>query len=342
VRIERFDPMADEDKLRVCHELVVSGQLADDPNVPAVSFGMFRSWCAYGFAGDPRQVWLATTDGGVPLGCYWLELPERDNKANGFLYPLVGLASRRQGIGTALVAHAAAQAGQAGRSLLMSNSQVGAPGADFAAAVGARTGLRDARRTVEVGPALQARLTDLRAAAEPHAAGYATVRWTGTTPDELVGQVCALYSALADAPHDEAFEPSTWDADRLRKADQRVVIQGSRSYSVARVHEASGQLAALTQIIVDPEIDGWAFQELTAVTRQHRGHRLGLLVKVAMLDWLAECEPQIRTIITYNAVQNEHIIAVNADLGFQVNDHFDAFELDVAAAMKLEAEACAH
>jgi len=34
VHIERFDPMADWDKLRVCHEHVVSGQLADDPIVP--------------------------------------------------------------------------------------------------------------------------------------------------------------------------------------------------------------------------------------------------------------------------------------------------------------------
>ena len=36
-----------------------------------------------------------------------------------------------------------------------------------------------------------------------------------------------------------------------------------------------------------PEAPSWGFQELTAVTRPHRGHRLGLLVKAAMLEWLA-------------------------------------------------------
>ncbi len=82
---------------------------------------------------------------------------------------------------------------------------------------------------------------------------------------------------------------------------------------------------------------GWAFQGLTAVTRPHRGHRLGLLVKIAMLQWLAEREPQIRQIVTFNAVQNEHMVAVNDQLGHRITDYFQSFELDVASAAKLVA-----
>jgi GNAT superfamily N-acetyltransferase len=334
VRIERFDPMADEARLRSCYELMVSAKSQDDPNVPPPSFGMFRGWWGYGFAGDPRQTWLATSDAGAPLGCYLLELPERENRANGFLFLLVGLEARRQGVGTALVAHAAEQAEQAGRALLLSDAREGAAGVAFAAAVGARPTLRDARRVLDAGPVLQARLAGLRAEAEQHAGGYTLRRWTGGTPEDLVSEVAALNTAMEDAPHEESFEPLEWDRDRVRRADHRLVIEGVRRYSMAALHDASAKMAALTQVVVEPTIDGWAFQDLTAVTRQHRGHRLGLLVKVAMLEWLAQAEPQVSQIMTFNAVANEHMIAVNEKLGHRVADYFQSFEIDVAVAQK--------
>ena len=52
--------------------------------------------------------------------------------------------------------------------------------------------------------------------------------------------------------------------------------------------------------------------------REHRGHRLGLLLKAEMMRWLAEAEPQIATIDTDNAESNRHMIAVNERLGYRV------------------------
>ena len=54
-----------------------------------------------------------------------------------------------------------------------------------------------------------------------------------------------------------------------------------------------------------------------------------------MLEWLASAEPQVRRIMTYNAVENEHMIAVNKALGHRVTDYFQRFELDVTAARSL-------
>ena len=72
------------------------------------------------------------------------------------------------------------------------------------------------------------------------------------------------------------------------------------------------------------------FQELTAVARPHRGHRLGLLLKVAMLDLLAAGEPQLTRIITGNAAGNDHMIAINDKLGYTVLGRWPSWELDVA------------
>ena len=42
---------------------------------------------------------------------------------------------------------------------------------------------------------------------------------------------------------------------------------------------------------LQPHVGG---QGDTAVARHHRGHRLGLLLKIDMIRWLAEVEPQLK------------------------------------------------
>ena len=73
------------------------------------------------------------------------------------------------------------------------------------------------------------------------------------------------------------------------------------------------------------------------MTRAHRGHRLGLLVKVAMLEMLAGHEPRLERIVTGNADANEHMIAINTELGYQVLDHWLSWELAVADVLALPA-----
>jgi GNAT superfamily N-acetyltransferase len=335
VRIEQFDPAMDESRLRACYQIVVDAWPQDDPHVPPPSPGGFRGWWVHGQAGTPQQTWLASADAGTPVGCYVVELPELENRNVAFGYAVVAFGSRRHGIGMALVQHAAEQAERGGRTMLMWSARVGAPGHSFATAIGAKPGMDDARRVLDVGPALDARLPALRSEARSHASGYTLRSWTGPVPEDLTVQVCSLFAAMEDAPREDNVEAERWDPARLRAAEARGIAAGNRWYEVAAMHDASGEMAALTQVFIDPVVDGWAFQDITAVTRSHRGHRLGLHVKIAMLDWLARAEPQIRHIVTFNAVQNAHMVAVNDALGHRVTDSFQSFELPVAAAREL-------
>ena len=71
------------------------------------------------------------------------------------------------------------------------------------------------------------------------------------------------------------------------------------------------------------------------MTRSHRGHRLGLLVKTAMLEWLAEAEPTLERIVTGNAATNEYMIAVNETLGYEVTKPGHRFyEIGVSSVVK--------
>jgi RimJ/RimL family protein N-acetyltransferase len=333
--IEQFDPKTDDDRLGACHQISVSGHAEDDPNVPEVTWRRFQAWWRHGFASEPTETWLATDVDGQPIGCYLLWLPERENRQNAFITLTVARTRRRQGLGTALVGHAAGQAGQAGRTLLMSDTRVGAPGTPFAQACRARAGIQEVRRVLGVDADLLTRVADLRASAEQHAAGYSLRSWSGITPDGLLEQASGLHNAMEDAPHDASFEPLRWDADRLRKEEQQDIEAGIRINSVAALANHSGEMAALTQVYVDPDQADWAYQGLTAVTRAHRGHRLGMLVKTAMLQRLSQLEPGISAIETGNAAPNQYMIALNEQLGFRVTDTFQNWEIEVAAARKL-------
>ncbi|TAL24479.1 MAG: hypothetical protein EPN99_02770 [Frankiales bacterium] len=61
------------------------------------------------------------------------------------------------------------------------------------------------------------------------------------------------------------------------------------------------------------------YQWDTLVLKEHRGHRLGTLVKLACLQRVAEEVPQARVISTWNAAENAPMIRVNDALGARVN-----------------------
>jgi GNAT superfamily N-acetyltransferase len=331
--IARFDPAADADRIRACHQMFDAGKPTDDPHGPPISLPAFTGWWACGWVGDPRQTWLATDAEGEPAGCYLLELPDRDNMSTGYCVLVVPPSRRRAGIGTALLRHCAEQAAQAGRRQLVGEARDDSPGARFGRALGARPGLADVRRVLDVDASLAGRLPALRAAAEQRAAGYSLLSWSGPASDEHVDQVAAVTAAMADAPRDPGREAERWDASRVRAAEKRVAVQGLRYYSVAARSGATGQLAALTQLGTDPLLPGWAFQELTAVARQHRGHRLGMLVKVAMLQLFTSREPLVRRILTANGEDNQRMVAINAELGYRILGYSHSWGLQVADAV---------
>jgi hypothetical protein len=66
-------------------------------------------------------------------------------------------------------------------------------------------------------------------------------------------------------------------------------------------HDASGELVAMTHLAVEPDDPQWGHQGLTAVTREHRGHRLGVLLKTTMIGvndalGFVASEPEFHTV----------------------------------------------
>jgi GNAT superfamily N-acetyltransferase len=331
MQFERFDAASDSQRLGSCYEIFVAAQRVDDPGLPDPSLPSFRHRWTPGFRGLHRETWLGVDDAGVPVGCYMLTLPDKENRAIGWCVLAVAPDRRRLGAGRALLEHCAGRARLAGRVRLAGEARAASPGSAFAAAAGERSGIAEVFRRLDIDAGVAARIASLKAVASPHAAGYSLVSWVGASPADSLADQALIQNAMADAPRDAGVEPETWDAERIHELERTCFGSGQQFYSVAGRHEASGRLVALTQVYVEPGTPGWAFQMDTAVLPEHRGHRLGLLVKIAMLDLLAVHEPGVRRILTGNAASNEHMIAINEELGFTPGSVYQSWELDLAA-----------
>jgi GNAT superfamily N-acetyltransferase len=335
VRIEQVD-LTDTGKIRDCFEVSHAAQRVDEPDGPWFTERPFTGWLTLGWDGDPREVWLAV-DQGSAVGWYRLSLPARENLDQAGLILVVHPAERRRGLGLALLRHAAGRAAAHGRAVLNGGARNGSPGEAFARSVGAKSGLVDVQRVLDLGRAEKGKLARLRGPAELAAGGYSLESWVGPIPEECLADVAVLYNAMGDAPRDPEIAREEWDAQRVReRINDLRPHYGLRDYTVVARHDDTGELAALSEIAVDPANPGWGFQMNTVVTRKHRGHRLGLLVKLAMMELLETTEPQLERITTWNAEVNEHMISVNDAMGYTVFGPPNTFfRLDVAAVQGL-------
>jgi GNAT superfamily N-acetyltransferase len=329
---------ADTGKIRACFEVSLAAERVDEPAGPWFTERPFTGWLTVGWDGNPREAWLAT-DQGSAVGWYRLELPVRENADQAYLNLVVHPAGRRRGLGRTLLQHAAGRAAANGRIVLNGAARDGSPGEAFARVAGAKPGLVEVQRVLDIGKLEQGKLAGLRGPAERAAAGYSLVSWVGPVPEEYIEQTAAVYNGMADAPRDAEISHEAWDAQRVRERVNGLRPQyGMRDYAVAARHEDTGELAGLTEVSVDPDDPGWGFQVFTVVRREHRGHRLGLLLKIAMMELLATTEPQLERIVTWNGQGNEHMIAVNEAMGYTVfGPPATGFRLDVAAVPGLPA-----
>jgi GNAT superfamily N-acetyltransferase len=318
MRIDPWDP-TDEATALGCYEVHRAANLADEPIEPPMSAATFGLFLREGFGKTPGETWVASdADDGI-VGFYRMHLWDLENVDRASIGPVVHPGVRRRGFGRALLRHEAERAAANGRSVLSGVVVTDTAGAAFAQALGAKLELDEVRRVQYLDKIAPALVRSLWQEAERAAPGYSLVNWIGPVPEELLGPVANVMNAYADAPRGEDVEPEDWDAERVRERENYWVQAGVlRGYGVAALHDATGEMAAYTAMAVDPEAPEWGYQQLTAVTRQHRGHRLGLLVKTTMLELLAEAEPELKFISTGNAAANQHMIAVNDQLGYEV------------------------
>lgn len=160
------------------------------------------------------------------------------------------------------------------------------------------------------------------------ASDYEVVQWMLPTPEEFVAGYCLMKERMVtDAPSaDMEFDEEAWDEARLRTMESRI-LDGNRTQLVtAARHRVSGELCAFNELNIPLDHTLTTSQNDTLVLSDHRGHRLGALVKTAGILRLRELAPESPRIITWNAEENRPMLSINEELGFYPAAHIGAWK----------------
>jgi GNAT superfamily N-acetyltransferase len=275
-----------------------------------------------------RYQGLAAGEPGRPiLGVGTMEFPLRDNLHGVEVMVDVHPAHRRRGVGTALVEEMSRLARADGRRVLNSIVEVPVdraadhPSIHFAPTVGFDAMLPGNVRHLAL-PLDTALLDELRevVAKARDASDYRTFTFEAPWPEEYLEDECELLRRMStDEPSGDADrEEEVWTLDRLREHDMLRAARGTLKLAAVAQHLSSGRIVAFSELLLADDAPDQAWQLNTVVHPEHRGHRLGLAVKLANLDFLAARAPAVRTIRTSNAQENAPMIAVNDMLGFEI------------------------
>jgi len=213
-------------------------------------------------------------------------------------------------------------------------SRCSSDGNAFAAAVGAKAALEETRSRLDLTRADRAGHDAMLAEAWTHATGYRLVSWLGMPAEEHLEAIAYLDSRMVeDAPMGElTIEPEKIDADRVRRSEQNRLDRGIGRFHSGMVHEATGRLVAWTTLSGPSDIPGHLWQHITIVDPDHRGHRLGTIVKLENLRHTLAHKPTLTAIDTFNASANEYMLAINRAMGFRPVDTWMQWELAIEPA----------
>ncbi|WP_051325839.1 GNAT family N-acetyltransferase [Glycomyces tenuis] len=266
--------------------------------------------------------------GTTVVGSTTLVMPTQDNQHLVELELEVHPEHRRRGIGTRLAEFAERRAAENGRDTLLTgvvDSLEGAPrfdhsGQHFAKAVGYAEVDNEIHRRNDLAFIDEDGLDRLRADAWNRAAGYELVRWVSEAPEDLLDGLARLNERMyTDPPQGEEMDirPAEWDTARIRDIERTMAERGQLQIGTAARHVESGEVVGFTSIAVNPGDEEHAWQGDTIVSPEHRGRRLGVILKIDNQRLLRRYRPMIRYVHTWNAEVNDHMISINEAIGYR-------------------------
>ncbi len=273
---------------------------------------------------EPGETWesYAAYDGDEMVGVGVLARTLLDNTDKAFLDVGVAPTDRGRGIGSALVEHLTERAVKHGRTVLLTQANVPAderethPYVRFAARHGFSLANVEVRRELPL-PVSQQQLTDWAQQAAPHHQGYRIETFVDDLPEELVESFCYLSNQLVlDAPTGEIdFEADSMTPEAFRIRQAKIKEQGRTMYETLAIDD-KGEAVAQSTLAVPADVPSKVYQWGTLVRKDHRGHRLGLAIKVRNLRAVQDAFPDRTKVVTTNSEDNDNMVAINVLMGF--------------------------
>jgi len=304
------------------HGVAEAARRTDDPAHPPVAeAGTRAALSAESYDGEALR-WVASDDGTL-AGTAEVFLPGTANLGWGFATVVVHPEHRRRGHGRALLGALAAAVTARGRGTVVLTTHPDDGGSAWATAMGAAKAQELLESQLDIGTA------PIPATAAPP--GYRIEQWIGACPEPLAVSFAIAKDAMADAPDGGlGYEPTKTTVEVVRAAERWRDQREVDLWVVVAVHEATGEIAGLTELELDRNCPPLAHQEDTAVIPAHRGHGIGLWLKADMLRRLASTP--VRHIRTTTDPANAYMLAINERLGFRRTGVCEQWTLPVEPA----------
>jgi len=306
---------AADDRIAVAAELLArweQDELGDRRPTPAEEVAQSVGSHSSGLA---TQLAVAESDGRI-AGVAHLTLDTSNRQTAWVRWLVVDPQYRRSGVGLALVGALRQVADARGFAQLGHAALVEADGAvSFANAVGGRPGLTVEQNRLELVDLPPGLLNDWIDRAPARARGYSLFTFNNECPEPYLERVGRAYEIMNTAP-DQESEPLQVNADRVR-AGLAINADRGQGFHTTVLHEASGELVALTELRHIRFRPWHAGQGDTCTHPAHRNQGLGRWIKAHNLQWLLDEHPEVEEIDTWNADVNEPMIAINRELGFR-------------------------
>ena len=319
---ERFDaPSAADHELEEVAELLGAIDLFDRPDGPHVSRLLLAE------LRDPvpepeveRRLWPAR-EAGEAVAAAWLHLP-RDKEHLIVVQVRVRPDLRRRGMGRRFVGALIPELQAIGRPQVLGTVPSDSGFEAWCVAMGMKPASRFVMQRLRLAETQPSRWD------VPDPLGYRMVAWTGAAPEEILASYALARRAINDQVMGtlDTREPD-WTPELVRAMEAEAAESGTEIWAVAAVHEASGEVAGMTDLHIYAAQPELGVQRYTAVVRDHRGHGMGLAMKAAQLRRLAAERPGLLEVTTQTG-DLEHIAAISRELGFQ----------DLGASVHLVAE----
>jgi GNAT superfamily N-acetyltransferase len=323
VRIVEVDPY-DDDMLHAYWQATETAMRADRPDAVTRTFEALRNTAQSPNQPYYRRTLLSALDGDRVVGTTELGGSTTDNLHLADLEVAVLPDRRRQGIGRALHDEALRRIRADGRTSICGEVSVAgavddgdSPAYAFATALGFERVHREDHLVLPL-PVPDDHLAALRTAVTDRAPGYDVVTWGNRCPDEYAAGYCEMKTQMSnDVPVGEIdYQPIVYTEERLRTEEQRA----SRSYQlvVAAARRTSDGTFGGYSVLYLPLGQTYVQQDDTLVMPEHRGHRLGTILKLATLDVVRREHPERVAIHTWTDPGNHAMYRTNLGFGFAV------------------------
>lgn len=275
-----------------------------------------------------RRIVALHGDRVVGLGDVGLERGENAHIAE--FQVSVDPACRRQGIGTAIVDAGLDIAEQEGRTSLVPWGIRSVASRAFWKSLDLPEVAVDQMSRLDLRTVDRELMKQWRTTASAREAGYELKPWITPCPDALMPALVVASAGMQDAPMgDVEMAQTEMDESWHRAIEGAYLRRGARAHGIVAV-APDGSPAAMTEIIVFDQRRWFGMQQGTATLRDHRNQGLGRWVKAAMFEHLVSDCPELTTIETGNADDNDAMKKINAEMGFQPHVQLTTRQADIA------------